>query len=99
MEDVCILGAVHEDFGPVPLLGPSAVPAVGLLPLAHGCSLAARVSHDAVPWSCTEVTQGKNQEAACNCACGAHTAVWEDNREIIFSHHYMIVLYAFIILQ
>lgn len=62
MEDVCVLGAVHEDFGPIPFLGPSAVPPMGLLALAHGRSLAARVSHAAVcktQWvSCNYVSEG-----------------------------------------
>lgn len=49
MEEVGVLGAVHQDLGPVPILGaPRAVPSrrlVAALPLQRG-PLAARVAHD-----------------------------------------------------
>ena len=47
MKNICILGAVHQDLWPLPLLVPSAVPPT-LLPLAHGSPLTACIPHDSV---------------------------------------------------
>ena len=45
MEDIGILGAVHQDLGSIALLNPT-VPPVTLISLAHSSPLAIGVSHD-----------------------------------------------------
>lgn len=46
MKYIRILGAVHQDFRHLSLLGAAAVPPLTLLSLAHGGPLAACVPHD-----------------------------------------------------
>lgn len=45
VKNICIFRAVHENFGPLAILGAPAVPPLGLVPVAHGSPLTACVPH------------------------------------------------------